>query len=311
MTSLAGVSLAAGDDGARAALATLEAAGARFRAPQPGDRALVAGTSQSDSGFALEYEARQRAAQWGVPIACVEDFPGNYRPVAEAPTRLLVVEAGFSRALYAERLGQDAPPMTVIPPARYDGLRGPRRAGVRSGLPHPVLWAGQPETEACLATLRAVAHVLGQADVLLLFRAHPRDAGWGSGAYRGLLAGLRHLDVTPEPLSGTLGRPLRLVVTQYSSVAIEAGFLGVPSLHVLLPDAGEALLFAQKGYRVPMPCAAGASFLARHAGDIRTFDVALHDDEARAAVMAKFRALYATETPQADRLRATIAGIIH
>lgn len=307
---LACVALVGGDDGARAALAPLVAAGAEFRAPRTGDRALVAGTSQSDAGFAREAEARRLAAQLRLPIACVEDFPGNYRPVSEAPTQLLVVEAEFSQSLYIERLGNDAPPMQAIPPARYDGLRGPWRARLAVPPPHAVLWAGQPETEACLATLRALSGFLAQPDVLLLFRAHPRDPGAKAGAYRSTLAGVRHLDVSGESLSVTLARPLRLVVTQYSSVAVEAGFLGVPAVHILLPSAGEALLHAQKGYRIPMPCAAGASFIVRDAREIRTLEMALRDDAAREGVMGKFRRLYATDKPQADRLRATIAGII-
>lgn len=310
MLPLAGIALVAGDNGPRAALAPLASAGAEFRAPQAGDRAFVAGTSQSEPGFAIESEARRRAARLGLPVVCVEDFPGNYRPVPGSRTQLLVVEAEFSRALYTERLGGAAPPMAVIPPARYDGLRGPARPRVAARPPHDVLWAGQPETDACLASLQALTGFLGQPDVRLLFRAHPRDLGVAAGAYQPLLSGLRHVDVSGEPLAATLARPLRLVVTQYSSVAVEAGFLGVPSVHVLLPGAGEALLFAQKGYRIPMACAAGASFLVREAREIRTLEMALRDDEARAAVMAKFRALYATETPQADRLRATIAGII-
>lgn len=310
MAFLSGTSLIAGDDGPRAALAPLVAAGAAFRPPRAGDRALVVGTSQSNSGFAEEIEARRLAARLGLPIACVEDFPGNYRDVEEAPTRLLVVEAEFSRALYAARFGGDAPPIQVIAPARYDALRGPRRARPENPPPQAVLWAGQPETEACLATLDALSAFLAQPDVLLLFRSHPRDPGVATGAYRSLLSGLRHIDVSGEPLAQSLARPLRLVLTQYSSVAVEAGFLGVPSVHVLLPAAGEALLYAQKGYRVPMPCAAGASFLVRDRREIRTLDRALRDDAARSDVMAKFRALYAADTPQGNRLCTAIAGIM-
>ena len=56
-----------------------------------------------------------------------------------------------------------------------------------------------------------------------------------------------------------------LVITQFSSVALEAGFYGVPSAWVLVPGAGAQSLHAKKGYRVPALCAAGGAGLASHA----------------------------------------------
>jgi hypothetical protein len=305
------VVLAARDDGPRAALAPLLAFGARWGKAGVGVRALVCGTSQSDAGFAFEAAARRQAASLGVPVACIEDFPGNYRDVDGAPARLLIVEGEFSARLYRARPAS-VPQMAVIPPARYDALRGGAHAPAASAPPYRVLWAGQPETASCLATLDAMQAFLHAPDIEFLFRAHPRDAGYTSGAYRTLLASLapRCTDVTALPLAQLWREPLRLVVTQYSSVAIEAGFLGIPSAHVLLPGAGEDLLQSQKGYRVPMPCDAGASFLVNDTRSMGVLDRALRDASARQSALERFTALYDASTPQAARLAASVAGIM-
>ena len=305
------VFLAAGDDGPRAALAPLLAFGARWGAVEKGARALVSGTSQSDAGFAVEAAARRRAAALGIPVVCIEDFPGNYREIDGAATRLLIVEGEFSERLYRTRL-QPAPQMAVIPPARYDALRGAALHAAAEAPPYRVLWAGQPETASCLATLEALLGFLRAPDIEFLFRAHPRDAGYATGAYRKLLAALapRSTDVTAAPLPQLLREPLRLVLTQYSSVAIEAGFLGIPSVHVLLADAGESLLQLQKGYKAPMSCDAGAAFLVNDTRSLGVLDQALRDVAARRSVLARFAALYQADRPQAARLAECVAGIM-
>lgn len=308
---LEGFALTAGDDGPRAALAPLIAFGANWGEARHGLPVLVCGTSQSDAGFASEAATRRRAASLGVPIVCIEDFPGNYRDVDGAPTRLLIVEGEFSAKLYRARLAS-APQMAVIPPARYDAMRGGTQVPAADAPPFRVLWAGQPETASCLATLDAMQAFLHGPDIEFLFRAHPRDSGYAAGAYRALLASLapRGTDVTSLPLAQLWREPLHLVVTQYSSVAIEAGFLGIPSAHVLLAGAGEALLQSQKGYRVPMPCDAGASFLVNDTRSMGVLDQALRDAPARQSALDRFAALYEANTPQAARLAASVAGIM-
>ena len=305
------VALVAGDDGARAALQALSAFGARWDSAGANATALVCGTSQSQPGFALEAAARRQAAHHGIPIACIEDFPGNYREVEGAPTRLLVVEGEFSTRLYRARLAAP-PPMAVVPPARYDPLRGAAPNPATEAPPYRVLWAGQPETASCLATLEGIREFLRAPDVEFLFRAHPRDSGYAAGAYRALLAALapRCRDASAAPLAQLLREPLHLVLTQFSSVAIEAGFLGVPSAHVLLAGAGGDLLLAQKGYKVPMPCDAGASFLVNDTRSMGVLDRALRDASARRSVLAQFRRLYHADEPQAARLAGILAGIM-
>jgi len=305
---LHGAVLIAGDEGPRAALAPLESGGAQRCNPASKASVLISGTSQSDSGFAIEAAARREAARAGIAVVCVEDFPGNFRDLDDAPTQLLVVEGEFSVRLYRQRIKRP-PQMLVIPPARYDHLRQRSGCAVQRP-PFSVLWAGQPETAACLATLEALREFLRTSRIELLFRAHPRDRGHAQGAYRELLSGLRHRDVSTAALSSVMNLPLRLVLTQYSSVAIEAGFLGVPSVCVLLPEAGERLLHEQKGYRVPMACDSGAAFFLNDRKAAGILETALNDDLARVAVMQRFRALYQTDTLQAPVLISQLAGII-
>lgn len=305
------VALVAGDDGARAALQPLCSFGANWDTTATTAAALVCGTSQSDSGFALESAARRQAASLGIPIACIEDFPGNYREVDGAPTRLLVVEGEFSERLYRSRL-KSPPPMAVVPPARYDPLRGAAPDPAPHAPPYRVLWAGQPETASCLATLERIRDFLRAPDLELLFRAHPRDAGYAAGAYGALLGALapRCRDASAAPLAQLLREPLHLVLTQFSSVALEAGFLGVPSAHLLFAGAGADLLVAQKGYLVPMPCDAGASFLVNDTQSLGILDRALRDAAARRSVLERFRRLYHAGEPQSARLAGTLAAIM-
>ena len=271
---------------------------------------LVCGTSASIPGIATEMAARRAAAHLGIPVACIEDFPGNYAEVAAAPTRLLIAESEWSRDLYRAR-GCKLP-IAVIPPVRYDALRGPPLACVAARAPHCVLWAGQPETAHNLATLEWVLRALRTLAPNVLFRAHPRDPGVAGGAYAAFasLLGERWIDVTGEPLAITLAREFHLVVTQFSSVAVEAGFLGVPSLHVLLSAAGGGALKTMKGYDTPAICAAGAAFIARDNTPAENVVAALTDETARQAVIARFVEAYRTDNPTLPMVMTALAGII-
>ncbi|MGH8616782.1 MAG: hypothetical protein ACREUW_03760 [Burkholderiales bacterium] len=271
---------------------------------------LVCGTSASIPGIATEMAARRAAAHLGIPVACIEDFPGNYAEVAAAPTRLLIVESGWSRDLYLAR--GHASPIAVISPVRYDALRGQPVACAAARAPYEVLWAGQPETAHNVATLEWVLRALRTLAPTVLFRAHPRDPGVARGAYApfAALLGERWIDVSAEPLAVTLAREFPLVVTQFSSVAVEAGFLGIPSLHVLLASAGGGALKTMKGYDTPAICAAGAAFLARDNTPPADVVAALTDETARQTVIARFVEAYRTDTPTLPMVMAALAGII-
>jgi len=272
---------------------------------------MVVGTSNSTRGRCIESVARCAATRAGIPVAAIEDYPGNYFEVPDSATRLLIVESAFSERVYRAR-PNPPPPIAVVAPARYDHWRGRARRTVVPQAPHAVLWAGQPETEACIATLEWLLAQFGDLPAQLLLRAHPRDPAFGGRVYSALCerTGIKCLDVSKEPVEATLARRLDLVVTQFSSVAVDAGFAGVPSLHVLLPHAGGELLRRLKGYDIPAICDAGAAFLATGGPQDAPLRMALLDPAARERVMVRFRTLYAAEAPTVQLVAAALRDII-
>lgn len=166
---------------------------------------LICGTSDTMSGRALEADARIAARLAGVPCVVIEDFPGNYVEVPEGRPRILFVESEFAARLARVKSG-DILAIHVCPAVRYDALR--RRLGVIRGAQpstpgRAVLWIGQPETADSLETLKRLLPALAARAAALWFRAHPRDEGYGRGAYQSLLnaAGLVVEDLTSNPLA--------------------------------------------------------------------------------------------------------------
>ena len=294
--------IAALSDGERCAMATPDAAQANdphYWDTLLGDArcaGLVAGTSDSPAGRAIEALARRAAARHGKPVFAIEDYPGNYWPLADAPTAALAVESELVAAWQRERLGAQCPPLVVWPAPRYDAHRARRdelRAAILA-LPARaaplVLWAGQPETDDNLASLAAVLPALRELGATLVLKAHPRDAGYPD-RYRALLhdSGVAVEDATALGIEAALRRGVTLVMTQFSSVAIEAGFHGIPALHVLLPEAGAARLMQKKGYSVPFSVRAdAAACLTKPTDATRVLRELLYDNGRRAHIMSRF-----------------------
>lgn len=280
-------------------------------------RGLVCGASDSPAGRALEASARRAAVVAGIPIVVIEDFPGNYYEVPGGSADLLIVESAPVVALTRSKFGRPCPQIKALGLARYDPLRRAARSrrsmllgedNARKG-PGPVLWAGQPETSDCLATLRVLLPLLAARELELLFKAHPRDAGYSAGAYRSLLenAGIAYRDITHLAVEETLLLSPRLVVTQFSSAAIEAGFFGIPSLNIVLPDAGGARLLAKKGYQAPLHCTAGAAGCVTRSAELAGVLYPLIDDKtARANLMRCFDSYFRTDELMLPRLTAFI-----
>jgi hypothetical protein len=246
---------------------------------------LLSGTSDSQQGRSLEAGACAAANALGIPVVMVEDFPGNFVAAPDTRPRLLCVESEFAARLAADKMAGMA--IHVGPAIRYDQLRRTYKALRRSTqeADSAVLWIGQPETADSLETLRRLRPALAERSVRVWLRAHPRDAGYRHGSY----AGLDVEDVTSLPLEECFARRPRLVITQFSSVAIEAGFWGIPSLNMLFGDAGAKTLAAKKGYSVPPWCQEGAAFLLVEPREIgNVLDRALGSTEARNSVMQAF-----------------------
>lgn len=281
---------------------------------------LVVGTSDSVKGRRIEAAARRAANRAGVPIVAIEDFPGNYYDVDGGAATAVVVENRAAGELCTRRLGSRTPPIAVVAAARYDLYRSRLDAlrrhtaqqwALRKAGAPTVLWAGQPETEDCMRTLAVLLPVLHRLGVEVAFKAHPRDVGYTAGLYRDAFeaAGVRYCDATAASVDEALGAAPHLVVTQFSSVAIEAGFFGIPSLWILLPDAGGARLEQKKGYAVPPLVLAGGALTVRNTGDLAaTLDHALHDETARVNLMRCFDDYFAVRQCAAMSLLRTVAA---
>ncbi len=251
---------------------------------------LICGTSDSPRGRAIEAAARTESNRLGIPLVLLEDFPGNFAPVRGGDPKLLCVESDFAAQLARQKFGRDLSIHTG-PAIRYDDMRRNLNA-LRSlaAVENAVLWIGQPETGDALETLRVLIPALRLQNPVLWFRAHPRDEGFQRGDYQHLVAAARSVeDMTTRSLDELLRRRPRLVVTQFSSVAVEAGFWGIPSLNILLPGIGGARLLEKKGYGVPPWCDIGGSFLVTDPAEMAdALDVALNSESARGQVQKRF-----------------------
>lgn len=276
-------------------------------------KGLVCSTSQSSEGFRVEASVRLGASKANIPIVCIEDFPGNYQEVDHAPTSLLIVESKFSSNIYGDRY-HAIPPVLIMPSVRYDGLRHGYFSWEVSVMPPPfrVLWAGQPESAYCIQSLEVISPRLKKHSAKLLFRAHPRDPGHAKGIYHKLFnqQGIDWVDVTEMPLDKLFSESIHLVITQFSSLATEAGFYGIPALYLLLNEAGGGLLLRKNGYAIPIAVANDAAFAIASGSDLKSLDIALCDVGRRKEVMANFAHLYEVDRAQSPFLIRAIEGII-
>ena len=279
---------------------------------------LVRGTSDDVEGANLEDVLAAAATVLGIPVVVVEDFPGNFHPETGIRVDALCVEADAIVDLHAAR-GVERTRIHVSGNPRYDALRAVdrvarrmrMRAALRLGDERTVLWVGQPDSRASYATLGAVLSCLH--DATLLFRAHPRDAGYAGGRYTDLLGGdgVVAVDVTHHADVAGLCCAADLVVTQFSSVAVEAGYLGTPALFVLLPEFGGAYMRKHKGYAIPPWCKENCAFLVDDAKMTAVVvNSAMHDPEAREAVRTNFARRYATRPPSAPAVARIITGCL-
>ena len=260
---------------------------------------LICGTSDTAAGRQAEAAARRAARARGTPVVVIEDFPGNVAAVPGGEAQLLFVESEFAASL--ARAKDKSVAIEICPSVRYDALRR-RLPDLRKGAGQTkpaVLWVGQPETRDSLETLKRLIPELTVRGMAVWFRAHPRDEGYKTGAYKGH----RFDDLTARPLEECLAMRPRLVVTQFSSVAVEAGFWGLCGLNVLFPDLGARRLAQKKGYAVPPWCEAGAAFVISREKDVpEVLDRALDSREARASIMAAFDRYFCVTEDGGQRL---------
>jgi hypothetical protein len=264
---------------------------------------IIVGTSRSDHGAFAEAQCRLAAKQMGLPIIAIEDYPGNYQHVAGGAANLLIVESSLAARAARWRLGDACPTMESGASFRYDIFRNTEFVG---GDRAPascdaLLWAGQPETEDALISLYRLLPHISALGMKLLFRAHSRDFGYSSGAYRRIFALYPGLvrDVSTLDLETIIGMRPRLTLTHFSSLAIALGFLGIPSIHVLFADAGGARLLQQSEYDTPHICEVGGSVKISTVLEIEQFLArSVFDQPSRYLLMQRFNAFYDVVTPQ-------------
>jgi hypothetical protein len=261
---------------------------------------IVIGTSGSQVGVELESKARLNAKRKNIPMIIIEDYPGNYKQIDGGIPDLLIVEHEFSYDQCIRKYGTHSPVISIIPNPRYDDLRN-SAARVYSELlgllennekPEAVIWAGQPETEDALITLNQIMPIVKSSGIKFLFKAHPRDKGYEKGEY----AKISHFfaDLWEDVSSLNLLECIkeynpRIILTHYSSLSIEAGFYGIPTINILFKNSGGKALHLQKGYSELPWCLEGG---AVSVNDVSSFQVnlaeLLFDMKLRQTVLSNF-----------------------
>ena len=288
-----------------------------------GVEAIISGTSDGVTPDEnIEVKAQVAGTEMNIPVFVVEDFPGNF-PGSRDDIRVtgLFVETQGVDSIYRDRRSLIEKIYCLGNP-RYDDSkrvgsaeRDIRRAEMRRVLglsQKAVLWAGQPDGVNSFETLSRLVLTLDAMGLTLLFKAHPRDPLYAQGAYMKLLSRINAwLDVTSVRDIAGLCCASDLVMTQFSSVGVEAGYFGTPSLFVLFPDLGQRYLQQQKGYAIVPWASLGCAFLLDTpdlAQDV--LETAVYDEAARAQVQAKFSSLFRAKPASAPLVASTIHGVL-
>ena len=283
---------------------------------QRGVKAVIISTSDGVVQQNVEELSSLAAAEAGVPVFVVEDFPGNYWPKRLAPLNGLFVEDDSVVDLHLSR---------GVCPGLVHGTGNPRyaqltkhntaeqRTNSRKALglngERVVLWAGQPNDDDSYRALARLIEHFPKQQFTLLFRAHPRDEAYSAGKYTELLATAPNvvLDVSANPDALGLYCASDLVITQFSSAAVEACYMGIPALFVLFDDLGKRYLKTNKGYDSLPWCNEGCAFLIEKEDEIALMlESAIFDEPSRLKVSSNFQRRFVAKTDSAR----TIAGVI-
>jgi len=283
-------------------------------------QAIITGTSDGLPEGNIEEQAVIAAVDMGISLFVIEDFPGNYRHRPGTKLDGLFVEDEMTRDVHASC---GVPPELIYCAGnpRYDGLHAVDREALRVGTrarlalgdEQVILWAGQPEAARSFDAFARLVPCLVQAGVTVLFKAHPRDRLYREGAYRPLLSGIRQVkDVTDERETAGLCCAADLVITQFSSVGVEAGYLGTPALYVLFDDLGKAYLRQHKGYEIVPWVERGCAFAMDSKSEMHNVIVtALFNEEARSQVRDNFSRWYGTRPLGAQAVGTIIRQILN
>jgi len=274
---------------------------------------LICGTSQSIIGFKWESTLRKAANTLGLTVICMEDFPGNYNEIGTAKTDILIIEDEFSLRLYHYKL-KEIPKSILCPSLRYDVLRcDVIEKPIFNSERLKVLWIGQPEFEFNIKSLLHIIAEIKNLSITLLFRAHPSDVEYKNGLYIKFFEdnNLTWQDVTLEKIDSNLFNNVSLLITQFSSVSILAGFYGVPSLHLLFKDVGEKLLLERTGSADLMQVFYNAAFYMKDHRKMNYLHSCIFDSAQREIILSNFAKLYKINQKQMPNLIYQIEKMLH
>ena len=290
---------------------------------QTGVKAVIRSSSEDVLERNAEELCSEAATKLSVPVFVIEDFPGNYWHNSSSRLDGLFVEDEPLRGLHEAR-GVDPEVIYNRGNPRYNVLstldKGARGKETRRALglrdERVVVWAGQPDGDNSFLALERLFSGFGDWRVSLLFRAHPRDRAYAAGGYEKLLAStpMKVLDVSTFEDTIGLYCASDLVVTQFSSAGVEAGYLGVPAVFVLFDDLGKEYLRLFKGYDMPPWCVNGCTFVIEEEEEVKdVLDRAVFDASAREEVLTSFQNRFVARADGArtiaDRIRSVSGEI--
>ncbi len=263
---------------------------------------IIRSCSETSNQLNLEVLTSISANALNIPVYVIEDFPGNYRHIyGENIERLFIEQEGFIN--FHEGRGVNRSIIKVAPNPRYHdmltiNINHHREQGISNlGLaaqPH-IMWSGQPDNSNSFRTLSRILRHYDNQEVTILFRAHPQDTLYHSGYYDYLFANseISIIDVTNHADIVELYCVSDIVVTQFSSTAVEASHLGIPSVFVLFRDIGKPYLKLLKGYDTIPYTLNECSFLIETEEDVQPImDKAIYDQTYRDVIIDNFNRQY-------------------
>ena len=254
---------------------------------------VILSTSRSNAGARLELECLFAANQLNLFTAVIEDHHFNFQPNSSLKVNLLLVQNKKVKDEYINKFGNSIDVIDEGALIRYSSIANQNYDLVTKG--SHVLWIGQPEINPSIEVLEQILPILEAANIVLHFKAHPRDDGYALGSYRDLFSRFKEhfLDVSSHPITGCMALAPRLLITRFSSLAITAGYYGIPSLHILYNETEKDYYKKMYSERPPVICELGASFLINSQNDQKQELLrAILDEDARNIVFQNFIKYY-------------------
>ncbi len=263
---------------------------------------IIRSSSETSNKLNLEILTSISANKLNIPVYVIEDFPGNYHHIYEEHIERLFIEQESLIALHEGR-GVDPSIIKVVSNPRYHNMlkydvAQYRKQGI-SNLqlgPEPhIMWCGQPDCSNSFKTLSRIIEYYNTKEVTILFRAHPQDDLYNSGYYGPLLnnSSINIIDVSTYDNIIELYCASKIVMTQFSSTAVEASYLGIPAVFVLFRDIGKPYLKRLKGYDTIPYTLNECSFHIELEEDIQTtLDNAIYDETYRDIILNNFNDHY-------------------